>query len=290
MLGQLKNVLRESLVSLLNRLPDGTRLAIRERVHLQAPMDYPRHPITLAIESPVDYHLRTHSCAKEPETVEWLEGTLRPGDVIYDIGANVGAYSLVAAKFGGRSVRVFAFEPSFATFHQLCRNILLNDCQDNISPFFLAFAEETRLASFRYSSLASGTSSHGLVSKESGVNGHGGTIQMPLMAYRLDDWVRHFQAPLPTHLKLDVDGDESQILRGAGEVLQHAGLRAVLVEATEAQLQPLNDLLTNSGLRLQRAHEHIGSSVINYIYERPTGTGHWAPPPRSPFQLHTTST
>lgn len=53
--------------------------------------------------------IRTHSYAKEPETVRWIE-TFNKKDIAYDIGANVGAYSLIMSKY---SKEVYAFEPAF---------------------------------------------------------------------------------------------------------------------------------------------------------------------------------
>ena len=50
---------------------------------------------------------RAASCAKEPWTVNWLRDAVGPGDVLYDIGANVGAFSLVAAKHCGAHVVAF---------------------------------------------------------------------------------------------------------------------------------------------------------------------------------------
>src|SRR5688572_14716010 len=60
-------------------------------------LDYDRADIYLRVTSKVE-GFRIHACAKEPFTIEWIHGQLRAGDVLYDIGANVGAYSLVAAK------------------------------------------------------------------------------------------------------------------------------------------------------------------------------------------------
>lgn len=63
---------------------------------------------------------------KEPDTLEWMD-TIPPGSVIWDIGANVGLYSVYAAK--SRGARVFAFEPSVFNLELLARNIFLNQLQ-----------------------------------------------------------------------------------------------------------------------------------------------------------------
>ena len=59
---------------------------------------------------------------KEPETIEWID-TFAPGDVLFDIGANIGCYSIYAAS---RSVRVMAFEPESQNYALINQNIFLN--------------------------------------------------------------------------------------------------------------------------------------------------------------------
>ena len=63
---------------------------------------------------------------------------LRPGDVFVDVGANVGLYSIYAAK--KKNLQVIAFEPSVFNLELLARNLFLNDLQDHvtIAPFALS--------------------------------------------------------------------------------------------------------------------------------------------------------
>ena len=85
-----------------------------------------------------------------------------PGDVLYDVGANVGAFSLVAAKAHDQAVRVFAFEPSFVTYAALCRNILENGCDKSVTPMPIALTEDKGNTVFKYRSLISGATQHAL--------------------------------------------------------------------------------------------------------------------------------
>lgn len=95
-------------------------------------LDFPDCDIWIRASSPAEKNWRARSCAKEPWTVEWLRGAVRPGEVLYDVGANVGTYALVAAKHA--PARVVAFEPGYANFARLCDNIRLNGCQHAIVP------------------------------------------------------------------------------------------------------------------------------------------------------------
>ena len=64
---------------------------------------------------------------EEPETIGWLD-TLAADDILWDVGANVGMYSIYAARF--RRCKVIAFEPESQNFAVLVRNISLNGLQD----------------------------------------------------------------------------------------------------------------------------------------------------------------
>ena len=54
--------------------------------------------IAIRISTPNEHHRADTYATKEPETIEWLRDNLRDGDVFYDVGANIGLYSLYAAK------------------------------------------------------------------------------------------------------------------------------------------------------------------------------------------------
>src|SRR6187455_11828 len=66
---------------------------------------------------------------KEPDTIEWI-GSFQPGEVLVDIGANVGMYSIWAAKT--RGVRVYAFEPESQNYALLYKNIVLNNLSQQV--------------------------------------------------------------------------------------------------------------------------------------------------------------
>ena len=72
-------------------LPDIARLAQRQTPPVIRALDYAEAAVRIHADTWVEYAKRAHSCAKEPEPIEWLETYIAPGDVVYDIGANVGA-------------------------------------------------------------------------------------------------------------------------------------------------------------------------------------------------------
>ena len=141
---------------------------------------------------------------------------LRRDDVFYDIGANVGAYSLLAAAAGVRDVR--GFEPSSATMNLYSRNIHLNGLADVVHAYRVALGETAGEAKI---SLNDGTMNHLLPQAEARIASESVPVQ------RLDDV---FSGDAPSFLKIDVEGFEPEVLRGAASTLAHPNLMGMLVE------------------------------------------------------------
>jgi FkbM family methyltransferase len=145
----------------------------------------------------------------EGEAQEIIRGIVKPGDVVYDIGANVGYMTLLFAALCGPEGRVFAFEPSPANFPRLRRhvdlnrerNVMLQNCAVSDTEGVALFAEE-------------GSMSHIVPSNS---NGKGGGVQVRTV--RLDDFIyRDGHAP-PTVVKVDVEGHAGRCLAGMQRVL-----------------------------------------------------------------------
>lgn len=209
---------------------------------------------------------------KEPETLEWIRG-FSAGDVFFDIGANVGTYSIYAANHCGQ---VYAFEPESANYAVLNRNIRLNDVAGRVRAFPLAISESRRLDSLRLQSTKAGAALH--------VFGHNldfksdsftPAFEQGAIALSLDELVFDLGLTVPTHLKIDVDGLEAAVLAGAPRVLAHPTLRSVLVEINESQAADLAlvDLLVSFGFRVARKGELVvdgtgRARMVNYVFFR----------------------
>jgi FkbM family methyltransferase len=211
-------------------------------------LDFPDADIYLRVTSKAE-RLRLHACAKEPFTIEWIQQRVGAGDVLYDIGANVGVYSLVAAKKPGGGARVFAFDPSYLNIASLGANIVLNKVEDQITPLPIALSDATGMAIFALRSLEPGSARHSLGEE---VSDEGSTrYRQPVMTFRLDDLVDRMGLPLPNHIKLDVDGGELAVLAGAARTLASSSLRSMLIEVSTSMSAEITDALARYGLRLQ---------------------------------------
>jgi FkbM family methyltransferase len=213
-------------------------------------LDFKPSDIWLYVTTDPERRWRAKACAKEPWTVDWLLRDVRRGEVLYDIGANVGAFSLIAAKHVG--AHVVAFEPGYANFARLCDNIQLNECTERIVPLPTALAERAELVGFEYRTVEPGQSRHQLTEARWSVEANDGEKYVqPAATMPLDDVIADYDLPVPNHLKIDVDGAELRVLRGARRLLGRAELRTVLIEAAPALRDAVQRLMEEAGLRLR---------------------------------------
>jgi FkbM family methyltransferase len=213
-------------------------------------LDYDRADIYLRVTSKAET-FRVKACAKEPFTIDWIHGHLAAGDVLYDIGANVGAYSLVAARQPGGGARVFAFEPSYANLAALYANIALNDAARQITPMPMALSGRTAMSVFHLRDPQPGGARHVLDLGAAGTPHAAAGCPQPVLMFRLDDVVETFALPLPNHIKLDVDGGELDVIAGAARTLASPSLRSLLIEVSSELSTAVIDALAPSGLRLE---------------------------------------
>ncbi|MDP3723048.1 MAG: FkbM family methyltransferase [Candidatus Omnitrophota bacterium] len=184
----------------------------------------------------------------EPMMMEWV-GRFSPADCFYDVGANIGSYSLYAAK---RGVRTFAFEPEFMNLQLLYENIFLNRVQELCTPIPIGLGASTSLELlYLKESLSKGDALHGIGRKSYMLgNPSTSTLRLHVLTARLDDLIEAFQLPPPTKLKIDVDGNELQVLRGAMNTLD--GVEDVHLEVDDAQEESREamELLEQKGFHL----------------------------------------
>ena len=150
---------------------------------------------------------------KEPITIEWID-TMQAGDVLWDIGANVGGYSIWASK--RRGVEVYAFEPEASNYAILCRNFRVNDVKG--LTYGLAVTDEPRLSTLFCSSPLPGGSCHSF-GQDVGPDleaRHG--VKQGAIGMTLDQLAELL--PKPTHVKIDVDGFEHLVIAGGKSLLQ----------------------------------------------------------------------
>lgn len=185
----------------------------------------------------------------EPETLAWIEEFTK-GDVLLDVGANCGVYSLLAAARGGR---VVALEPHPETFFILSRNVRLNRLGRTLSPLCVAASDATRSSQLFYSSTMAGSSGHHVDTPffEDPPVPEEQARSVAALTVSIDDLVENFGVPCPNHIKIDVDGHEPKVLAGAVRTMRTPALRTMLVEiGPDPELRGrMFDMIEAAGLR-----------------------------------------
>lgn len=141
----------------------------------------------------------------EREQVKFFEKIFKKDWVVFDIGAHVGFYSLLSAELAGEEGKVFSFEPLTINYEYLKKHIEINNYR-NITPFNVAVSDRDGFAFF---SEGENTSTGHLTSN--------GEIKVRTIA--IDDWVNDRKLPIPDILKIDVEGAELAVLKGAVNLL-----------------------------------------------------------------------
>lgn len=252
-----------SYSSLKNRLKTIVSNSLN-KIEILHTLDYDKKTIYL------HNNIRTSSSAKEPETVAWIE-TFNKQDVVYDIGANIGAYSLIMAS---RVSRVYAIEPTYLNFNLLTKNTLTNTAKgtipDNLTPLNVALSDATSLAAIHYSNLDLGGSNHQIASGGNIYNDFQPVFTGRVLCYRLDDLIETFKLEAPHHIKIDVDGIECLIIKGAVNTLKQPSLKSLMIEADQnsKDFSGICKLLSKD-FNLKKSYlRHQSKTVANHLFVR----------------------
>ncbi len=156
----------------------------------------------------------------EYRTLELFSSMVQPGNVVLDIGANTGLYSIFLSRFIGQHGKIFAFEPDAETFQTLSDNLKINSC-NNVTTFNLALSDKESIIEMVSEStndahLKTGDAFKYI--KEVSSNGNSGDKTMK--ALRLDDIMEIRNGARIDYLKVDVEGAELLVFKGAVETLK----------------------------------------------------------------------
>lgn len=263
-------------------LSDASRVAeldIRERQRILETMSSPVRVDIDGSELRCYVHSVTEDARvrkfKEPWTIEWLRN-LPASSVLYDVGANIGITSLIAAEDGHRRIRVVAIEPAPANFASLVKNVSLNGLGDRVYALPIGVGESTGVAELHLSTFEPGGALHafgefmfrkpGRETRSQGVH--------HCLRVRLDDLVRWDGLPFPTHIKIDVDGSELDVLAGAHGVFSDirclgAQIEVVDRDAQAEQSRHVLAFMSAANFVLVGRHVHRFPGVTDYQFGRP---------------------
>lgn len=172
----------------------------------------------------------------------FLKNNLHEGDVFVDAGANVGSYTLIAAKQVGKTGRVFAFEPVGEIYNRLVENVKLNE-YDNIQAEKKAlYDKNTTLELFLANKMNLGMSSIYHHDTESG------KIES-VDAVKLDDYIKYQNIKRINLIKIDIEGSEMHALKGMQKTLEKFRPKLLIELKEETHFQS----------------DHSIDDIINYL-------------------------
>jgi FkbM family methyltransferase len=224
---------------------------------------------SLQCNNPITYYRWDSYNTKEPETLDWIDRNVKNGDVVFDIGANIGLYT-VYTLFRHPQARVVAFEPEYANLHLLRDNIVENGLQDRATLYPLALSDRSGPSMLHIQDLTPGAalSTEAAESLTVTKTGHRVVAREGTYAMTLDRFCGEAQLQ-PNCIKIDVDGTEPAILAGAEKTLANPALRSLIIELPDdaAAFADCTRRLGSAGLELQWKTD----GCANQIWHRPGG-------------------
>ncbi|MGH7648176.1 MAG: FkbM family methyltransferase [Gemmatimonadaceae bacterium] len=174
-----------------------------------------------------------------------MSSILNPGDTMYDVGANVGYYTLLASHRVGPTGRVISFEPLPANVRLVERHLRLNRVK-NVLVQEVAVSDHDGRARFApHASNAMGKLSDS------------GSVDVAMVS--LDSIVETARFPDPNLLKIDVEGAELGVLVGASQLLERARPSILLATHGPGVHRQCCDFLRNAGYQLRPIDESVAS-------------------------------
>lgn len=209
----------------------------------------------------------------EYETVRAYRRLLKPGDTVLDIGANIGAHTMHLARCVSPTGKVIAFEPTAYAYNKLRRNVSLNPPLAGLiqaEQIMLMSSEETQAKPRLYSSWQI----HGAVAGTHPK--HGGRLMDTTGARNttLDRFIAEHKPGVISLIKMDVDGHECQVLRGAHELLRRDKpilLMEIMpygLDEAGASLDELLEILSAHGYRLYELDGLTALPIDNSIRQK----------------------
>ena len=187
-----------------------------------------------------------------PAEFQAFRAAVGPGAVAFDIGANVGAYSLALGHWVGRGGRVFAFEPSPLEYDGLCEHIRLNDLADRVTPVQSAVGADVATLPF----IVEPTAGEGRLAA---VGSARATVTVPVTT--VDAFCAEGRV-VPDFIKVDVEGAELDVLRGARDTIARTRGRLALFVELHPALWPERGLTRGD---LEREIGRLGLAVESLV-------------------------
>lgn len=220
-------------------------------------VDTPAGPLSFVMLGRASAGRALSLLTKQPGTIAWID-TFPPQSVFWDVGANIGVYTLYAAR---RGARVVAIEPAAVNQFLLAANCEANRVDDRVQCLMLGLGSGARIAQLEVSQFVPAASF-----KFEGK----GAQQLPgrqaALVLSMDRLVEEYGVACPNYIKIDAPGFTEEIISGAARTLQRPEVRGLHVELREASSRGrrITEVLTGHGFERAGHDEHGGSTDVTF--------------------------
>jgi len=194
--------------------------------------------VRFVFDMTLDYHIkRMYFGLYEPELRKFLKKHLKPGDVFFDIGANVGYMSAIGASLVGKDGKIHSFEPVPKYFEQLLQLSKLNpDYNITVNNFALGESSREAFIDLHRSNIGMNSIVPGFVPEEDILE------KLAVKMISLDEYLNENNIHKISFIKIDTEGYELPVLKGAKEFFNNnkSNLPLILAEVSTTSYELMN--------------------------------------------------
>ena len=189
----------------------------------------------------------------EYRTLAKIKENVKLGDTVFDIGANIGMYSIILSKLVGKEGKVYSFEPDPQTAYFLKKNLKLNGC-DNVIVSQIALSDENGKVFLKKPEGAG--DAFNFISGDKPNTPSDNSVD----AVKVDDFINLYKIEKLNFVKIDIEGAELLCMKGGTEVML-AKLKPIIV--TEV-FEPYCDRFGYLSFDLLKLIHSFGYTLTNY--------------------------
>jgi hypothetical protein len=214
---------------------------------------------------------------KEPETINWIDNFKKKKIIFWDIGANLGLYSIYAA-IKHKNILIYSFEPSVNNLRTLSRNIFINNLQKKIIINQIPLTnKKDRYLTMNQRSFTEGDALNTFGEK---FNFEGKKMKSAhnyqIYGTTIDTLISGKSTRPPNYIKIDVDGIEHLILSGGKKLLQNKSILSIIIEINDKfkkQQSTIFKILKNCNFKLYKKEQNYNllknneyKNIFNYTF------------------------
>lgn len=198
---------------------------------------------------------------KELITIKWIR-SFQKNKIFFDIGANIGLYSIFAAI--NNSSKVFSFEPESNNFQILMHNLIINNLTKYITPYQIGLSDKTEFTKLNLNKFEAGLSHHTVGDEalsHSNLNPIKSRFTQGIFSTTLDELCFKWKIEFPSYIKIDVDGIEHKIISESKKVLSSSILKSVLIEINQNRIEDKKIINTMKDFKFNFDKDQVNEST-----------------------------